>query len=79
MVDIRPPIFPFGPLHRVAFKSPKLRTVLNLLIRAPIPMRVMQEWQVFSVYQKNRIALPDTGLTTKTHPFKFTSVHRSLQ
>jgi hypothetical protein len=78
MVDIRPPVFPIGLLPRVAFKSPPLRAVLNLLSRAPIQVRVMQEWRVFSVYQKNRIALPDTGLATKIHPFKFTPMHRNL-
>lgn len=68
MVDIRPPVFPIGPLPRVAFKSPLLRAVLNLLLRAPIPSQVMQEWRVFSDCQKLRIALPDTRLATEKSP-----------
>lgn len=45
MVDIRPPVFPIGPLPRVAFKSPLLRAVLNLLLRAPTTVRVcMKCW-----------------------------------
>lgn len=37
MVDIRPPVFPIGPLPFVAVKSPPLRAVLNLLIENPNP------------------------------------------
>jgi hypothetical protein len=68
MVDIRPLVFPFGPLTRVAFKCTPLRTVLNLLLRAPILVRVMQEWRVFSDHQKLRIAPPDTLLAHKNAP-----------
>lgn len=78
MVDIRPPVFPIGTLPRVRFKSAPLRAVLNLLLRAPILVRVMQEWRVPSDYQKLGIALPNTVLATKTHHFKFAPKHRNL-
>lgn len=78
MVDIRPPVFPFRPLPRVRFKSAPLRAVLNLLLGAPIPVRVMQEWRVFSDYQKLGIALPDTVLVHQIPQRKLAQKHRSL-
>lgn len=68
MVDIRPPVFPIGPLPRIAFKSPPLRAFLNPLLGAPILVRVLQEWLVFSDHQKLRIALPDTLLAHQNAP-----------
>lgn len=68
MVDIRPPVFPIGPLPRVAFKSPPLHAVLNLLLRAPYAVRVMQDWRLFSDYQNLGIALPDTVLPDQDSP-----------
>lgn len=68
MVDIRPPVFPIGPLPFVAVKSHPFRTVLNLLLRTPTIVRVMQEWRVFSDYQKLGNALQDTVLAYQNSP-----------
>lgn len=78
MVDIRPPVFPIGPLPRLAVKSHTPRAVLNLLLKAPTLVRVMQELRVFSVYQKLGITLPDTLLTYQKSPSQSCSKHRSL-
>ena len=68
MVDIRPPVFPIWPLTRVRFESAPFRAVLNLLLNTPTQVRVMQEWRVFSDYQKLGIALPDTVLVHQNSP-----------
>ncbi|SMX44493.1 hypothetical protein OCA8868_03159 [Octadecabacter ascidiaceicola] len=68
MVDISPPVFPIGPLPRVAVKIRPPRTVLNFLLRTPTQVRVMQEWRMFSDYQKLGIVMPDTVLAHQNSP-----------
>jgi hypothetical protein len=71
MVDIRPPVFPIGPLPHVRFESAPTRAVLNLLLSIPTQVRVMQEWRVFSHYQKLRIAQQHTVLAYQNSPIQF--------
>lgn len=45
MVDICPPVFPFGALHRNSAKNCPPSAVLNLPFRPPPSVRILREWQ----------------------------------